>query len=82
MNELGVGYVPADRHRFGLILAFPLTDNLVLTSYYRPPYARGPLRNDAAIVAERVGASPRSTSGHRPRRQRLARFRAATSRRS
>jgi ABC-type uncharacterized transport system ATPase subunit len=50
MNELGVGYVPADRQRFGLILSFPIYDNLVLTSYYRPPYARGPLRNDAAIV--------------------------------
>ena len=45
----GVGYVPADRQRFGLVLSFPLTDNLALTDYYRPPYARGILRNDAAI---------------------------------
>jgi general nucleoside transport system ATP-binding protein len=45
----GVAFVPADRHRFGIVLSFPLTDNLVLTSYYRPPYARGILRNDAAI---------------------------------
>jgi simple sugar transport system ATP-binding protein len=51
MNEAGVGYVPGDRHRFGLILAFPLYDNLVLTSYYRPPFANGPLRNDSAILA-------------------------------
>ena len=50
MNEAGVGYVPADRHRFGLILAFPVYDNLVLTSYYRPPFARGILRNDEAIL--------------------------------
>ena len=28
---------------------FPLEDNLVLTSYYRPPFARGPVRQDAAI---------------------------------
>jgi ABC-type uncharacterized transport system ATPase subunit len=48
-NEAGVGYVPADRHRFGLVLSFPLSDNLVLTSYYRAPYARGVLRNDKAI---------------------------------
>ena len=41
MNEAGVGYVPADRHRFGLILSFPVTDNVILTSYHRPPYARG-----------------------------------------
>ena len=51
LNESGVGYVPADRHRFGLILSFPLYDNLVLTSYYRPPFARGFLREDDAIVA-------------------------------
>jgi ABC-type uncharacterized transport system ATPase subunit len=50
MNEAGVGYVPADRHRFGLILAFPLYDNLVLTSYYRPPFAHGFLRQDGAIL--------------------------------
>jgi ABC-type uncharacterized transport system ATPase subunit len=50
MNEAGVGYVPGDRHRFGLILSFPLYDNLVLTSYYRPPYARGFLREDAAVL--------------------------------
>ncbi len=50
MNEAGVGYVPADRHRFGLILSFPLYDNLVLTSYHRSPYAHGPLRDDAAIL--------------------------------
>ncbi len=50
MNEAGVGYVPGDRHRFGLILTFPLYDNLVLTSYYRPPFARGFLREDAAVL--------------------------------
>ena len=47
--ESGVAYVPADRQRFGSVLSFPLTDNLALTDYYRPPYARGILRNDAAI---------------------------------
>lgn len=50
MNEAGVGYVPGDRHKFGLILSFPVYDNLILTSYYRPPFARGPLRNDSAIL--------------------------------
>ena len=45
----GVGYVPADRQRFGIVLSFPLTDNLILTSYYRPPYANGILRDDDAI---------------------------------
>jgi len=50
INESNVGYVPADRHRFGLILAFPLTDNLVLTSYYKEPFAHGLLRDERAIL--------------------------------
>jgi ABC-type uncharacterized transport system ATPase subunit len=48
-HRLGVGFVPADRHRFGLVLTFPLTDNFILTDYYEPPYARGIARNEAAI---------------------------------
>jgi simple sugar transport system ATP-binding protein len=56
MNEAGVGYVPADRQRFGLVLPFPVADNIVLTSYYRAPFARGILRNDDAILAAAVRA--------------------------
>jgi len=47
--ETGVGYVPADRHRFGLVLSFSIADNLVLTSYHRKPYSSGLLRDPAAI---------------------------------
>src|SRR3954454_17092748 len=57
--EHGVGYVPADRHRFGLVLSFSIADNLVLTNYHRQPYSRGLLRNDAAIhetAEERIKA--------------------------
>jgi len=50
INAAGVGYVPGDRQRFGLILSFPIYDNLVLTSYYRAPFARGVLRDDSAIL--------------------------------
>jgi simple sugar transport system ATP-binding protein len=49
LHRLGVGFVPGDRHRFGMVLSFPLTDNLVLNDYYRPPYASGLVRNDDAI---------------------------------
>ncbi len=52
INRAGVGFVPADRHRYGVVLGFSLADNIVLTSYYRPPFARGILRNDAAIREE------------------------------
>jgi len=51
--------VPADRHRFGLVLSFPLSDNLVLTSYYRQPYARGLVRNPATIQRDAASAVER-----------------------
>jgi simple sugar transport system ATP-binding protein len=48
-REHGLGYVPGDRHKYGLILGFPISDNLVLTRYYSRPFALGVQRNDAAI---------------------------------
>jgi simple sugar transport system ATP-binding protein len=45
-----VAFVPADRHRFGLVLSFPLTDNIVLTDYYMEPYSRGVVRDEDAIL--------------------------------
>jgi ABC-type uncharacterized transport system ATPase subunit len=49
LHALGVGFVPADRHRFGLVLSFPLTDNIVLNDYQSEPYSRGLVRDDDAI---------------------------------
>jgi ABC-type uncharacterized transport system ATPase subunit len=37
--ETGVGHVPEDRQRFGLVLPYPITDNMVLCTYYQPPFA-------------------------------------------
>jgi simple sugar transport system ATP-binding protein len=48
-REAGLRFVPGDRHRFGLVLAFPVEDNIVLTSYYRRPYAQNGVRDQAAI---------------------------------
>jgi simple sugar transport system ATP-binding protein len=48
-REHGLGYVPGDRHKYGLVLGFPISDNLVLTRYYSRPFARGVQRQDAAI---------------------------------
>ncbi|MDQ2914780.1 MAG: ABC transporter ATP-binding protein [Chloroflexota bacterium] len=48
VHQLGLSFVPADRHRFGLVLSFPLTDNLVLTDYFAKPYARGLVRDERA----------------------------------
>jgi general nucleoside transport system ATP-binding protein len=51
LYEAGLAHVPGDRHRWAMVTAFPLEDNLVLTSYYRPPFARGVVRQDEAIDA-------------------------------
>jgi len=57
--EEGVAHVPEDRQRDGLVLSYPLLDNLVLNTYYLPPFANGIAINDRAIIAaakERVEA--------------------------
>jgi general nucleoside transport system ATP-binding protein len=49
LHRRGLAFVPGDRQRFGLVLSFPLTDNLVLNDYYHAPFATGIQRNDDAI---------------------------------
>jgi len=39
--ERGVAHIPEDRQKHGLILSFPIHDNMVLCTYYKPPFARG-----------------------------------------
>lgn len=48
-REQGMGFVPGDRQKYGLILGFPISDNMVLTQYFNPPFARGIQREDKAI---------------------------------
>jgi simple sugar transport system ATP-binding protein len=50
LHEKQVAFVPADRHRFGLVLSFPLTDNVVLTDYHNEPFSHGVVRDEAAIA--------------------------------
>ena len=54
VRERHVGYVPADRQRYGLVLSYPLDDNCVLTEYDRPPYARRGVRDQRAVRAHAV----------------------------
>ncbi len=48
MNN-GLAFVPGDRHRYGIILSFPIDDNLCLNDYNRPPFARGIIRDEEAV---------------------------------
>jgi ABC-type uncharacterized transport system ATPase subunit len=48
--ELGMAHIPEDRQRHGLVLSFPLYDNLVLCNYYLRPFAKGvQLQHDAIV---------------------------------
>ncbi len=52
--EQGIAHVPEDRQRDGLVLSFPVAENLVLNTYYIPPFARrGVLEQEVILtVAE------------------------------
>jgi len=41
VTELGTAHVPEDRQVDGLVLPFPVAENLVLCTYYKEPFARG-----------------------------------------
>jgi simple sugar transport system ATP-binding protein len=47
--DAGVGHIPEDRQRDGLIVSFSIADNLVLNTYDRAPFARGVVRDFFAI---------------------------------
>ena len=47
--ELGVGHVPEDRGKHGVVGTFTIADNLVLNRYRRRPFARRGLRDEGAI---------------------------------
>jgi ABC-type uncharacterized transport system ATPase subunit len=56
ITELGVAHVPEDRQRDGLVLTFPIFDNVVLSTYYLEPYAEGPVIQSEEVYeyADRV----------------------------
>lgn len=48
--EYGVAHIPEDRQRHGLLLSFPIYDNLVLCNYYQPPFAKGMALQEKTIL--------------------------------
>lgn len=38
-NNLGVSHIPEDRHRYGLVLDFPLKYNMVIEKYFTPSFS-------------------------------------------
>ncbi len=39
-NDAGLSHVPEDRHKHGLVLDYPLAENLILKSYHKPQFKR------------------------------------------
>ena len=57
ITEVGTAHVPEDRQADGLVLSFSVEDNLVLNSYYLPPFSKGIILQPdeiARTAAERV----------------------------
>jgi general nucleoside transport system ATP-binding protein len=48
--EQGMAHVPEDRQKDGLVLSFPVADNLVLNTYYVPPFAHFGMMDHKAIL--------------------------------
>ncbi|HAE60583.1 MAG TPA: heme ABC transporter ATP-binding protein [Anaerolineae bacterium] len=48
--EKGVAHVPEDRQRHGLILSFPIYDNMMLCTYYQPPFSKGVVLQEKIIM--------------------------------
>jgi general nucleoside transport system ATP-binding protein len=45
ITEAGVGHIPQDRHKHGLVLDFPIGENMVLQTYYKEPYSKNGILN-------------------------------------
>jgi simple sugar transport system ATP-binding protein len=45
-----VAHVPEDRQKDGLVLSFPVAENLVLNTYYVPPFAHMGVLNQETIL--------------------------------
>ncbi|HDX9577722.1 ABC transporter ATP-binding protein [Bacillus cytotoxicus] len=49
ITEEGVGHIPEDRHKHGLVLDFSIGDNMVLQTYYKNPFSKKGVLNFTKI---------------------------------
>lgn len=45
ISEAGVGHIPQDRHKHGLVLDYTIGENIVLQTYYKKPNSRNGVLN-------------------------------------
>lgn len=41
ITETGLGHIPEDRHKRGLVLDFSVSENIILQTYYKKPFSSG-----------------------------------------
>ena len=47
----GLAHIPEDRQKHGVVLSYPINDNLILCTYYAPPFSRRGILQHKAIDA-------------------------------
>lgn len=52
ITGLGMGHIPEDRNKHGLVSSYSVANNMVLDKYYKAPFARRWIRNPKAIREE------------------------------
>jgi general nucleoside transport system ATP-binding protein len=45
VTETGLAHIPQDRHKHGLVLDFPIGENMVLQTYYKSPFSKNGILN-------------------------------------
>ena len=49
ITGLGSSHIPEDRQKHGLVMNYPIADNLILADYYHAPFSQGVVLNEASI---------------------------------
>jgi general nucleoside transport system ATP-binding protein len=49
ISESGLSHIPEDRHKHGLVLDFPMSENMVLETYFHPEFNKNGFLDYAAI---------------------------------
>jgi len=50
VTEAGVGHIPQDRHKHGLVLDYSIGHNMVLQTYYQKPYSKAGIMNYGQVM--------------------------------
>lgn len=49
ITETGLGHIPEDRHKYGLILPMTIYENMALQTYYQEPFSKNGFLNKEAM---------------------------------